>query len=119
MPSIGFWLILAGGIVIVLAGLAVAVLGASLTFSIGGIGGALGPLGMLCGLVIVALALALRSAPSQHAGLGAAVIMFSLLSWIGSYGGFVIGFLLALAGGILAIFWRPHPVPAGGPTPER
>ena len=107
-PSIAFWLALAGGIVISLVGLVVMVLGAALTFFIGGLGGIFGFVGTLCGVVIIVLAFALRLAPNQHAGLGAAIIMFSLLSWIGSFGGFAIGFLLTLAGGILAVLWRPR-----------
>jgi hypothetical protein len=107
-PTTAFGLALAGGIIIVLVGLVVMVLGAALTFFIGGIGGIFGLIGTLCGIVIVALAFALRSAPEQHEGLGAAIVVFSLLSWIGSFGGFAIGFLLALVGGILAILWRPR-----------
>jgi hypothetical protein len=106
-PLIAFGLALAGGIIIILAGLEVLIIGAALTFFVGGVGGIFGLFGAVCGFLIMVFAFMLRSAPDQHVGLGIAIIVFSLLSWFGSFGGFAIGFLLALVGGILAIIWRP------------
>lgn len=69
--------------------------------------GLFGLVGAVWGVLIIVCALLLRSMPQNHVGLGIAVIIFALFSWVGSFGGFVIGFLLALVGGILAIVWKP------------
>jgi len=45
--------------------------------------------------------------PDNHIALGVLIIVFSLISWVTSVGGFFIGFLLALIGGILALVWKP------------
>jgi hypothetical protein len=106
-PSAAFGLALAGGIIVILAGLVVAALGAAVTFFLAGIGGIFGLIGVFWGIMIIIFANLLRSRPEQHAGYGAAIIVFALLSWFGSFGGFAIGFILALIGGILAILWKP------------
>lgn len=106
-PSVAFGLTLAGGIIILLAGVVVMVVGAVLTFFIAGLGGIFGLVGVVWGVLIIVCAVMLRSMPDQHVGLGVAIIIFSVLSWFGSFGGLVIGFLLALVGGILAIVWKP------------
>jgi hypothetical protein len=115
-PLTAFGLALAGGIIIILAGLDVLVIGAALTFFIGGVGGIFGLFGAVCGFLIMVFAFMLRSTPDQHIGLGIAIIVFSLLSWFGSFGGFAIGFLLALVGGILAVTWRPSAAPVSVAT---
>jgi len=120
-PSAAFGLALAGGIVIVIAGLLVSLVGAVLTFFIAGIGGVFGLVGVLWGILIIVFAVLLRAMPSRHVGLGVAIILFSVFSWVGSFGGFLIGFLLAFVGGILAIVWRPEGIPVNvtvtGPSP--
>jgi hypothetical protein len=106
-PTVAFGLTLAGGIIIILAGLAVMAVGAILTFFIGGIAGIFGLVGVVWGVLIVICASMLRSRPQQHVELGVAIIVLSLLSWVGSFGGFFLGFLLALVGGIMALVWKP------------
>ena len=106
-PGAAFGLSLAGGIIIILVGLAVAVVGAILTFFVAGMGGIFGLVGVFWGILIVIFANLLRTRPEQHAVWGILIIVFSLFSWVGSFGGAVLGFLLALVGGILAIIWRP------------
>lgn len=117
-PSTAFGLSLAGGIIILLAGLVVAAVGATLTFFIGGIGGLVGIVGVVWGILIIVFAFLLRSMPEKHVGLGVAVILFSIFSWFGSFGGFLIGFLLALIGGVLAIVWTPRGTSASVAMPS-
>jgi hypothetical protein len=106
-PTAAFGLALAGGIIIVLAGLVVMLVGALVTLFVAGVGGIFGLIGVIWGILIIAFASLLRSRPEQHVGYGVAIVIFAILSWVGAFGGFVIGFILALIGGILAIVWKP------------
>jgi len=106
-PNAAFILALIGGIFIILVGLIVMLIGAAVTFTIGGLGGIFGLLGVVWGAIIIYSAVQLRSNPTQHSTWGVLIIVFSLASWIGAFGGLVIGFLLALIGGIVALAWSP------------
>jgi len=106
-PNAAFILSLIGGIFIILIGLIVMLIGAAVTFMIGGLGGIFGLLGVVWGAIIIYSAVQLKLSPSQHSTWGVLIIVFSLVSWIGAFGGLVIGFLLALIGGILALAWSP------------
>ncbi|MGP8124665.1 MAG: DUF6114 domain-containing protein [Nitrososphaerales archaeon] len=106
-PTTAFVLSLIGGIFVIIGGLATAAIGAALTFFIGGIGGIIGLIGVFWGILIVVFAVMLNSNPKNHTTYGALILIFSLLSWFGSFGGLFIGFLLGLIGGILAITWNP------------
>jgi len=106
-PSVAFGLALAGGIIIILVGIVVAALGAAFTLFIAGLGGIFGLVGIVWGVLIIVFANLLRSKPEGHVGYGVAIIILALLSWVGAFGGFGLGFLLALIGGILAIVWNP------------
>jgi uncharacterized protein DUF6114/zinc ribbon protein len=113
-PSAAFGLTLAGGILILLVGLFVSVIGAALTFFMAGVGGLFGLLGVVWGVLLIVCAFMLRSNPQNHVTLGVAIILLSLFSWVGAFGGFLIGFVLALIGGILALIWSPTlPSPSG------
>jgi hypothetical protein len=116
-PSAAYVLSLVGGIFVVIGGLATAAIGAVFTFMIGGIGGIFGVLGIVWGILIIYFATRLNSDPAGHSTSGALIIVFSLLSWFGGLGGFFIGFLLALIGGILAITWSPRTQPTSMPPP--
>ncbi len=106
-PNAAYILSLIGGIIILLVGLLVAAVGAAFTFMIGGLGGLFGLLGIVWGIIIIYGAMQLRSNPSQHVTWGIIIIVFSFISWIGAFGGFFFGFILALVGGILALIWSP------------
>ena len=86
--------------------------------SSGGGGGsiaALGELGVLLGIATIAVAVLIYRIPARHQLWGALVLAFSLLSWVGAIGGLLLGFLLGLIGGVLAISWKPSvstPAPA-------
>ncbi len=106
-PNVAYILSLIGGIIILLAGLLVAVVGAAVTFMVAGLGGFYGLLGIVWGIIIIYSAMQLRTNPSQHVTWGVIIIVFSFISWIGAFGGFFFGFILALVGGILALIWSP------------
>ncbi len=118
-PTSAFVLSLIGGIFVIIGGLVVAIVGAALTFFIGGLGGFFGLLGIVWGILIIVFAVQLNSNPSTHSTSGALIIVFSVLSWLGSFGGLFIGFLLGLIGGILAVAWNPKAgAPAQSVTPS-
>lgn len=77
----------------------------------GGLGygfGFLGALGLIFGLIVIISALMLNSKPEQHSTWGILIIVFSALSVFGSaMGGFGIGLILGLIGGILGVTWKP------------
>lgn len=106
-PTAAFVLTLIGGVIIILTGLVVAAVGAIFTFFIGGIGGVFGLVGVLWGVLMIVSAVMLNNNPASHTTWGVLIIIFSVLSWFGSFGGFFIGFLLGLIGGVLAVAWHP------------
>jgi len=74
------------------------------------VGLVVGILTLLDGFLMVAL-------PSAHSLWGIVAIVCALVSIPFAFGGFVLGFLFALIGGILAILWHP-PRPFRGITVE-
>ena len=111
-PTTAFALSLVGGIFVLLGGLSVMMLGAILSFlPILGKGFALvGDIGALCGVVMLVGGALMYVMPDRHLIWGILVLVFSILSWVGAIGGFAIGFLLGLVGGILGIVWKPSGV---------
>ena len=115
-PSAAFILSLIAGLFVILGGLVVAAVAAAFTFFAYGIGAIVGLFGIIWGVIILVGAFNLRSNPRSHGTWGAIILVFSLISWFGAFGGFLIGFLLGLIGGIMAITWepaqlQPQPVP--------
>lgn len=128
-PTTAFILSLIGGIFILLGGGMMSMIG-SYGFSgmmggFGGYGGMMGPgfgmmgglgygfgllgiVGLVFGLIAIISALMLNSKPEQHSTWGTLIIIFSVLSIFGSaMGGFGVGLILGLIGGILGITWKP------------
>jgi len=73
------------------------------------------PYGIVSGLMLVSLvsgvlvivgAVMINIHPSQSSTWGIVVLVFSIISFVGM-GGFVIGAVLGVVGGILALTWRP------------
>jgi hypothetical protein len=99
-----------GGIFILLGGLVGVWLGtvlAALTFGLaGGTVVVLGAVGMVIGLVTIVLGVLLGMHPRNHTMYGALIIVLAIVSWVTAFGGFFIGFLLALIGGILALTYK-------------
>ncbi len=67
----------------------------------------LGIIAIIFGIIVLIAAVMLYTNPTQHELWGALIIVFSVLSMLGCMGGMGIGILLGIAGGILAILWRP------------
>jgi len=110
-PSTAYWLSLIGGLLIVLDGFAAigeAIAYRSVVESIvpgaSGILIGLGALAVLVGLIIVFLGLRIKSNPASARMSGILIIVLSLVSFVGG-GGFFIGLILALIGGIVAATW--------------
>ncbi len=70
--------------------------------------GLMGILGLVFGIIVIVSALMLNNRPKEHKTWGILILVFSVLSVFGSImGGFGIGLLLGIVGGILAITWKP------------
>ncbi len=112
-PVGAFILTLIGGIIILLAGIVTAtfyaIFGAAVGSLLPGLGAlliGLAVVSLLFGLIIIFGAIQMRAKPQSAKMWGILVIVLAFLSFVGG-GGYVIGFLLALIGGILALVWRP------------
>lgn len=120
--STAFVLSLIGGIVIVVGGLM-----SLLFYSYGGwpyYGGMMGGwswmggygysssaiafsvIGLVSGIIVIIGALMLNTRPAEHTAWGVIILIFSMVSFIGM-GGFFIGAILGIAGGALALSFRP------------
>ena len=115
-PTAAFVLSLLGAIFIIIGSLAnlvlASIIGSYFDFlGFGGFGGAImvmGALGMVWGILTLVGAIMINSADTNKVRIGAIlVLIFSILSWVGAYGGIFIGFLLGLIGSILALTWKP------------
>jgi len=75
----------------------------------GGLGfGIFGILGLIFGAIVIISAFMLNSKPHEHSTWGTLIVIFSVLSVFGGMmGGFGIGLILGLIGGILGITWKP------------
>ena len=115
---------LIAGIFVILGGLFIAFVG-SVVSSFGYLanGGAspgtvvtiVGVVGIIFGLIMIVGAAMMYSNPKSAKMWGAIVLVMSILSWFTAVGGLVIGFLLGLIGGILAIVFKPTMVPGAMP----
>lgn len=117
-PSTAFILSLIGGIFILLGGIyeaaITALIGTAALALFPGLGAlliALAVVALLFGLIILVGAFMLRSKPQSSKTWGIVILLLAIISLVGG-GGFFIGFILALIGGILAITWKP-------PTPTQ
>jgi hypothetical protein len=112
-PTAAMILSIIGGIFILLGGLLGVAIGSTLGFITFGFAGGtillLGAIGTVIGILTVVFGILLSMHTGSHTMYGALIIVFSIVSWITAFGGFFIGFLLALIGGILAITFKPTP----------
>lgn len=70
--------------------------------------GVFGVLGVVFGAIIIVSAVMLNRRPQEHNTWGTLIVVFSVLSIFGgAMGGFGIGLVLGLIGGVLAITWKP------------
>jgi hypothetical protein len=132
VPTAAFAVSLIAGILIFLVG-AVEGLASSLASEVGANLASLALsvvafFGVVFGLIVIALAVSLYRHPEHHTGYGIAILVFSVASIVGG-GGFGLGLLLGVVGGILAILFEEseemdydpstgtyRPVPVAPPT---
>lgn len=98
----GLWAILGGAIIAYVPGTA---------FKFSLVPGSLIWLGVLVGVLVAIFGLFLWLQPSLRYLLGTLIIVFSLGSFMSSdFGGLLVGMLLGLIAGALAIAWTPLPI---------
>ena len=97
LTIVGGFFILAGGFFFALVGAVLAIFG---------LGSGLFLVGLLVGLATVVVGLLMVALPSGHTAWGILGIVLAIVSIPVALGGFLLGFLLTLVGGILAVKWR-------------
>jgi hypothetical protein len=73
---------------------------------VSGITAFVGAIGLVSGAMVIVSGAMLRSNPSQRSLWGVLVLVFSCLSFFG-FGGFIIGAVLGIIAGIMALTWKP------------
>lgn len=116
VPVAGGVLSLIGAIFILLGGIAMAVLGAILSVFLPSLAG-LFAIGLVIGVIALIVSILIFVMPHMKTAWGALMIVLAVVSLpFNILGGFVIGFILALIGGILTLVWKPPMVaPMGAP----
>ncbi len=71
-----------------------------------GVVGGIGLFGLVTGAIVLASAVLLLAVPNQRTAWGVLILVFSALSFLGA-GGFVVGAILGIVGGILTLRWKP------------
>jgi Family of unknown function (DUF6114) len=94
-----------GAFFILLGGLVFALVGA--IFAVFGFVSGLFLLGLFVGFVTLIVGFLMIAVPRGHTVWGVLAIVLALVSLPVAFGGFLIGFLLTLVGGILAVTWKP------------
>jgi Family of unknown function (DUF6114) len=97
-------LTIVGGLFILLGGLVFALIGA--VFAVLGFLSGVFLLGLLVGLLTVIVGVLMIAVPSGHTVWGVLAILFALASIPLAVAGLIVGFLLTLIGGFLAIAWK-------------
>ncbi len=121
-PTTAFVLSLVGGIIILLSGIMILLIGTIFMsrmmsgyypWMMGGFPGILGSIavgigiaGIICGAIILFGAFMLNANPASHMIWGVVILVFSVISLFEG-GGFFVGAVLGIIGGILAITWKP------------
>ena len=80
--------------------------------------GAIAVFGLICGIIVTMSAVLLRLKPYQRQTWGILVLVFSILGFFG-FGGFIVGSVLGIVGGILALRWTPTHTADPTPTPHQ
>ena len=79
---------------------------ASMPGLVSGIVGVMGLFGLVSGVIVLLSAVMLLTNPGQRRTWGVLTLVFSVLSFIG-LGGFIVGAILGIVGGILTLRWKP------------
>jgi hypothetical protein len=72
-------------------------------------GPSFGITGIISGIMMIFGGARMSTRPDQHRFWGFFVLIFSVLSIMGLFGGYFIGLTLGIIGGILSIRWKPTP----------
>lgn len=112
-PTLAFFAAFLGGVLIIVEGLAllaggtepVAVFAPPVSSELPSLGG----VGVAVGIGVVALGFFLQENVDGRLGAGTVLVVLGAISLV-SGGGFVVGFVLAVAGGLLAAARRPTPL---------
>ena len=105
-PTVAYLLGLIAGVLVVLNGLFLVLTGATLGLALGDGALPFGLAGAVVGAAMIVAALSLDARPDRHVRWGAVLIAGSAASLVLVGGGFLIGFILGLVAGILAMAWR-------------
>ena len=62
--------------------------------------------GLVSGVIVIVGAVMVDARPTEHFAWGVIILVFSVISFLGM-GGFIIGAILGITGGVFAISWRP------------
>jgi len=74
--------------------------------------GFLGILGLIFGIIVIISAVMLYNRSGEHTTWGVRIVVFSVLSvFDGMMGGFGVGIILGVIGGVLAILWKHRSTP--------
>jgi len=112
-------LTIVGGLFILLGGAVVATLGAIISFLLPGLGALLFVGGLSVGILTLVMGLLMFLNPAHKSVWGALTIVLAVVSIPFGLGGFILGFILALIGGILAITYKAPPEqPVAMPAPS-
>ncbi len=69
--------------------------------------GGLGAFGLISGIIVLASAVMLQANPGRRRTWGVLILVFSVLSFLGT-GGFVVGAILGIVGGVTTLRWKPQ-----------
>ena len=123
-PTAAMVLSLIGGLFVIFGGAALAFVGSLIgSLNVTGTGAAsstalgLGVAGVVMGIIMVVGGFMMYSKPTSAKMWGVIVLILSIISWVTALGGFFIGFLLGLIGGILALTFKPTMAPGAMPPP--
>ena len=111
-------LTIVGGFFILLGGLFFAAIGVLFAHFFGGFASSWFFVGLVVGLLTMLFGGLMIAVPSGHTLFGIVAVVFAFLSIPFAVGGIVIGFILAILGGIMAFTFRPMAVGVTvGPPP--
>lgn len=79
---------------------------ASIPAIVSGIVGVMGLFGLASGVIVLVSAVMLLANSGQRKTWGVLILVFSIMSFLG-LGGFIVGAILGMAGGILTLRWKP------------
>ena len=125
-PTTAFVLSLIGGIIYLLIGVIVAAVSSVLGGMAGmtgfpGIGmgvAIIGSVGLISGIVMIVGAAMLYSPETGRVRTGSVlVLIFTIVGALFTFGGIIVGFILALIGSILGLTWKPSVPVAPPPAP--